>query len=292
MGGRVHKNIISQVQGPGGMPVFALEHASGYRLSVSEHGAQVLSWIHPSERELLFLSPQAVFEAGKAIRGGIPIVFPQFGKGALPSHGFARTKKWKVVRQQVREDGPVSIGFRLQSDFSTEQVWPHQFAVELDVELSETLLVVLKVFNTGSQPFSFNSALHTYFAVGDVERCAVLGLRGADFVDFLTGRARGKEDATELRIREPMDRVYLRSPECLSIQDRDRLCTFKITKEGFSDTVVWNPGASGSAALPDLGDGDWRTMLCVESGNVESTITVLPGEAHASAQILRAEVEE
>jgi glucose-6-phosphate 1-epimerase len=286
------KSVISRSQGAGGFPSLVLEHSSGYRLSISEYGAQVLSWVHPSERELLFLSPTAVFEPGKAIRGGIPIVFPQFGKGELPSHGFARTKRWKVVREQVRQDGPIAVGLRLQSDGSTESIWPHPFALELDVELSETLLMVLKVINTGSQPFSFNSALHTYFAVGDLSKCALTGLRGVSYVDFLADRARLQEDAAELQIHEPTDRAYVRSPEALALHDRDRLCTFKITKHGFADTVVWNPGEAGSASLSDLPAGAWRSMLCVESGNVESSVTVLPGETHASAQILRAEVQE
>lgn len=35
-------------------------------------------------------SSKAFFKPGKAIRGGVPVVFPQFGPGALPQHGFAR----------------------------------------------------------------------------------------------------------------------------------------------------------------------------------------------------------
>ncbi len=287
-----HKSVINRAQGPGGFPVVVLEHASGYRLTISEYGGQVLSWIHPSERELLFVSPTAFFESGKAIRGGIPIVFPQFGKGSLPSHGFARTKKWKVVREQVRQDGPVAVGLRLQSDHSTEALWPYQFALELDVELSETLLIVLRIMNTGSEPFTCNSALHTYFAVGDVAQCHVVGLKGLSYVDFLNGRARCIEEGSELSVPGAMDRAYERSPEALAIHDRDRLCTFKITKDGFADTVVWNPGEEGAAALSDMPAAAWRSMLCVESGNVESAITVLPGEAHVSAQILRAEIQQ
>src|SRR5215472_9793634 len=58
-------------------------------------GAQVTAWQPPGERPVLFTSPAAVFAPGKAIRGGIPIIFPWFGPHrrtrAAPQHGFART---------------------------------------------------------------------------------------------------------------------------------------------------------------------------------------------------------
>jgi glucose-6-phosphate 1-epimerase len=40
------------------------------------HGATVTSWKILGQ-EMLYLSPQAVFAPGKAIRGGIPVVFRQ-----------------------------------------------------------------------------------------------------------------------------------------------------------------------------------------------------------------------
>ena len=285
-------NSIERGPGPSGLDLIVMRHSSGYRATVSEYGGQVLSWIHPSERELLFLSDKATYESGKAIRGGIPIVFPQFGKGDLPAHGFARTAMWRIVREQVRDAGPVSLGLRLNSDSSTCKMWPHQFALELDIELSETLLMVLRVTNTGEAPFSFSSALHTYFAVGDVAKCKVLGLKRGSYVDFLAQGERRYQDSPELLVRGPIDRAYERSSDSVVLEDVDRLCVLKITKEGFADTVVWNPWAEGSLSIADLAPEAWRSMLCIESGNVIVPITVLPGNSHTSAQIIRAEIQE
>src|SRR6516162_7173120 len=63
-------------------------------------GAQVTAWQPPGERRVLFTSPNSVFAPGRAIRGGIPIIFPWFGPSrhapAAPQHGFARTATWHL----------------------------------------------------------------------------------------------------------------------------------------------------------------------------------------------------
>jgi glucose-6-phosphate 1-epimerase len=64
-------------------------------LKVYYFGANITSWKYRGV-ERLFLSSKAIVTGPKAIRGGIPIVFPQFGPEALPGykalpqHGFAR----------------------------------------------------------------------------------------------------------------------------------------------------------------------------------------------------------
>ena len=67
------------------------------------YGAHVCSWrtLAPPARaevspELLFVSSKAIFGPPKAIRGGIPICFPQFSDmGPLEvAHGFARNSEW------------------------------------------------------------------------------------------------------------------------------------------------------------------------------------------------------
>lgn len=267
-----------------------LEHTSGYRLAVCQYGGQVLSWTHPSGRELLFLSGTAAFEAGKAIRGGIPVVFPQFGKGSLPSHGFARLKPWAVVREHASDSGPVSVVLRLASDAETEAMWPHRFALELEIELSDALRTTLRVSNAGECPLSFFSALHSYFAVSDAERCVIQGLQGLHYVDFLAERQESIESAPELALAKATDRAYVRSPDTVLIRDSAQPCTFSVTKMGFADTVVWNPWQEGNLALQDLAPGSWREMVCVESGNVLEPVTVAAGATHESSQVLRASI--
>jgi glucose-6-phosphate 1-epimerase len=282
-------NRIERMTGKGDLPLIRLSHTSGYSCVVSEYGAQVLSWRSPTERELLFLSDSAYYQRGKAIRGGVPLVFPQFGKGALPQHGFARTAQWRVVREQVSTNGSVSITLRLVSDSSTLAVWPHAFIAELDLVLTDVLLMILRVENTGATPFHFTSALHTYFRTEDISRVRLSGLRDVEFVDFLNERKMSLESRAEIVIDRPIDRAYRDSPQVLTLISEGDGVRYSITKEGFSDTVVWNPWIEGAKTIGDLAADDYRMMLCVESGNVLTPVKLQPGETHSSAQIIRAE---
>jgi len=80
-------------------------------------------------------SDKSLFEQGKDIDGGIPIVWPQFGPGALPQHGFARVKTWHVGKKNT--NGDVSVELLLSQDEDTLKVWPHKFNLTLTVRLSE-----------------------------------------------------------------------------------------------------------------------------------------------------------
>jgi len=283
------KNQIIRGAGPGGFPAVRLVHSSGYEAVVSEYGGQIVSWTDPKRRELLFLSEKAIFKSGKAIRGGMPVVFPQFGKGELPSHGFARVKKWQVVREQVSDAGTLSVTLRLSPDMEIERLWPHQFVAELDVVLSDVLLTVVRVTNEGEQSFWFQSAFHTYFAIGDATKTSVRGLKGLNYVDFFNERRQGIEEREQIAIDGPIDRVYEGSPESVELIAPAIAHRFVITKVGMADTVVWNPWKEGAAKLDDMSDDEYRRMICVESGNISTSISLAPKDTHMSAQVLRAE---
>lgn len=283
------ENRIERVVGPGSFPVVRLTHSSGYSATVSEYGGQVLSWMSPEEREFLFVSSAAVYQDGRAIRGGIPVCFPQFGKGPLPQHGFARTTMWNVVREQVSVNDAVSVTLRLSPDADTEALWPHQFVLELDVVLTDVLLTALRVTNVGRESFEFTSALHTYFRTSDLSSVTLTGLRGVEYVDFLKDRVRVLETRSDIAVAEPIDRAYANSPETLLLSLPSDGVKMRITKEGFQDTVVWNPWIDGNRAISDLGPNEYRNMICVESGNILSPVTVAPGSTHTSGQVFRAE---
>lgn len=266
-----------------------LAHDSGYAVVVSEYGAQVLSWTDPREQELLFVSDAAIFKRGTPIRGGIPIVFPQFSEGTLPKHGFARTVMWRVVREQVSTSGPVAVTLRVVSDANTLAVWPHQFLAELDVVLTDVLLLTLRVENTGSTPLAFTSALHTYVRTDDIAGVRIRGLEGCEFVDLLRQRKSDVERRREIAVDGPIDRVYRDSPQSVQVYSEGDGRTLLITKEGFSDTVVWNPWADGARAIADYKAEEYTRMVCVESGNVLTPVTLSPGGLYTSAQIVRVE---
>src|SRR5436189_220987 len=81
---------------------------------VKLHGAHVTHFQKNGEPPLLFLSRKSHFAPGKAIRGGVPICFPWFGnREGEPSHGFARTTEWELVKTSVAADGAVTLQLAL-----------------------------------------------------------------------------------------------------------------------------------------------------------------------------------
>jgi glucose-6-phosphate 1-epimerase len=80
-------------------------------------GVQLTAWQPPGERPVLFTSPNSLFAPGRAIRGGIPIIFPWFGPSrhapAAPQHGFARTAPWQLDGVETAGRESVTLTFSL-----------------------------------------------------------------------------------------------------------------------------------------------------------------------------------
>ena len=113
-------------------------------------------------------SDKAIFEHGKAIRGGVPVVWPQFGPGPLPQHGFARVKTWSAGNQNT--SGDVSVELHLSEDKDTLKIWPHKFRLSIIIRLTERSVVQeLKVDNRDDHAFEFTTLFHTYFTVDDIK---------------------------------------------------------------------------------------------------------------------------
>lgn len=156
-------------------------------------------------------SEKAVFNGAKAIRGGIPVCFPQFGPWDLgPSHGFARILPWKFLPQEsgTTPSGDVFASFRLREDKeTTETMWPgRKFLLTLVVTLSEAALSTnLAVENTGEIPLEFTALLHTYVRVPAIQDVTVSGLQGVEFVDKVAD-ATATEERQLVVVGENVDR--------------------------------------------------------------------------------------
>lgn len=281
-------NRVERDRGAGGMERVVLAHPSGSRAEVYLHGAHVTSWRTADGVERLFLSQAARFDGRSAIRGGIPVIFPQFAdRGPLPKHGFARVAGWRLAGDEAGRDDRVIL--ELQDSAVTREMWPHAFRAELAVSLTDdSLAVEIVVANRGDDPFTFTAALHSYLRVGDVERIAVGGLRGRTLESRAEGRQRDVERADELRIRGELDRVYFDVDGPVVVRDEATGAVVEALADGFPDVVLWNPGADKARALADFGADEQRVMLCVEAAVVGSPVSLATGERWRGEQRLRA----
>lgn len=247
---------------------------SGDRAWISLHGAQVLSWVSGS-REHLYLSPRSRFGPADAIRGGVPVCFPQFNqRGTLPKHGFARTQAW-VLAEQQSSASRAQATLRLLPDATTADLWPHPFEARVTVTLTPGALSVgLAVDNTGETPLAFGGALHTYLAVDDVAQCTLEGLQGQPEWDALLD-CRGTATA-QLAFAEAFDRVYAASGRPLTLREPGRQLTIE-QSDSWADTVVWNPGEVLGSQLTDMPAQGYRHMLCVEAAQVHHPVVLHPG---------------
>lgn len=267
-----------------GIEALRLTGPRGATAVISKLGAQVLSWVAPDGRERLFLSDQAKFDGSVAIRGGVPVCFPQFsGLGDLPKHGFVRTREWSVGTQRTGDDY-VLVTLEIASDESTCALWPHAFHAELALMLeADRIDMELCITNTGGAPFSFTGALHTYLRVVQVEDVALEGLAGHDYCDALEDNRIVRENGEELIVDREIDRAYLdvKRPQQLHAGN----LSLAIQSQGFPDTVVWNPWVDRCAALQDMPADGWRHMLCVEAAATQP-ITLPAGEEWYGRQTL------
>lgn len=272
-----------------GLDAVRLTLPDGSTALISAFGAQVLSWVPAGGGERLYLSPKADFASGAPIRGGIPVIFPQFSdRGPLPRHGFARTARWTLdeVREQpdAEEGGFACAVYSLGATPETRALWPHDFRAELTVALTQDRLdIELEVENTGDNTLSFTAALHTYLRVKEVEQATLTGLRGSRRQSPGT-RETTIETGPELMVEDEVDNVYLNIPRPLLLKDGRQ--ALAIVGEGFPDVVVWNPWEQKCAAISDMPANGFRHMLCVEAAAVGNPVTLPPGEAWWGRQTL------
>lgn len=256
-----------------------LQHGDS-SIEVHHQGAHLSSWVYQG-KEQLFLSRKAHFEPTKAIRGGVPLCFPQFGAfGPGQKHGFARNVVWR----QCERVQPNGLRFELSHNKDLLEQWPHKFKAHFDLELeNDALSMSLHVENIGSKAMEFTAALHTYLAVEKIDNAVVTGLQSCEFWD--NGDAftqRKHQQQNELRVNNMIDRVYFNSLESINLIEPKS--TRLIESQGFADTVIWNPWSEGATALADMADDEYQQMLCIESANVQTPIRLEVGERWQGAQ--------
>jgi glucose-6-phosphate 1-epimerase len=269
-------------------PVVTIRADDGAVAEIHRHGGHVTSWRPSGDGvERLYLSGRSGFEGTAAIRGGVPVIFPQFAaEGPLPRHGFARTSLWSLGGVAREADGAAEAELVLRDSAETRAIWDAGFkAVIAVMVIGRQLAITLRVENCGDQPFSFTAALHSYLRVHDVADAEIVGLRGTSY--RVSGdRTLVSDDADRLLVPDFLDRVYVDAPRRLELREPGR--SLIVEAEGFPDAVVWNPGRERAAALDDLDPGGERRFVCIEAAVVQTPVTLGAGRRWVGTQTLTA----
>ena len=242
-------------------------------------GAQVLHAALESGLELLYLSPLVDVYPDNPIRGGIPLMFPQFGdSGPLRKHGFVRDLQWNLVAE-TQDAGVEHLSYALDIKATDFPEWPFDAALKFDVCLSLQMLSIgLSVQNTGAQAFTFTGGFHPYFAISSRKDIMLNGLEGLPYKDSFSG-----DNAYELNSDALVERQYMGNADIRFYNGSHWL---KITASGFDSWMVWNPGSVGATKISDLPDEDWDRFICIEPIILAEPKTLLPGDAFNGVMVV------
>jgi len=262
-------------------------HPSGSRACIHLHGAHLTSWKTANGQEQIFLSEQAVFNPPKAIRGGVPICFPQFSDfgGLEISHGFARNSRWKVFEREG--DTVVLKLLSTDENFLEKYGCEDSFSISIRYTINDSQLFTrLVVTNTGAAEMVYTTALHTYFKVKDITKARIEGLYRVGYLDSLDDRVMKTEENASIMIAGEVDRIYLSTPPTVRIVDPIGRRVLTVEKFNLPDIVVWNPWVDKARRTKDLGDEEYKEMICVETGCIKPAIRLSPGTMWKAEQII------
>jgi glucose-6-phosphate 1-epimerase len=233
----------------GQLPAIQLNAPDGAQATITLYGAHLVSWKGTDGRERMFLSAKSALDGSRAVRGGVPVIFPQFAtRGTGMRHGFARVLPWRLIESGIGDDGAFAVLALANADLPSPiaAAWPHPFELTLRVAIHENeLAMTLDVRNTGAAPFPFAAALHTYHLVDDVAAVRIDGVQ-----------------AQPITIGDKLDAVF--EGIAGTVELRSGAGRLRLEQSGFTDAVVWNPGAADTAALPDMEDEEYRRFVCIE----------------------------
>jgi D-hexose-6-phosphate mutarotase len=253
-------------------------------------GAHITRYQPVTDVDLLWMSDSAVYQPGKALRGGIPLCWPWFGADSQnpdrPQHGYARTSDFNVL-STLATDQATSITLTLDPAQSPCPDWKNNVRLEFEIRLSAALWIEMRSHNLSDSPLTLSNALHNYFSISSRQRIAVPAVTGLTYLDKLQNY-QPQLQSSALTINGEVDRVYQAPPASIDLLDPDRQINTSMYCWGNNNLVIWNPGAQKAQAMADFDDDGFEQMICIEPANaLEQSITLQPGEGHRLGQLLK-----
>ena len=270
--------------GDAGLPMLVVENALG-RAVIALQGAHLMAFKPVGQPEMFWVSPKALLESGKPIRGGIPLALPWFGPGTdgKTVHGFARTLPWTLASAEIMENDATHLVLELKGNASVCAMWPHAFTFRLDVLVGKELTLGITVENRSKETAPLAFAFHTYFAVPDVAKARVSGLEGTTYIDKMDNFAR-KIQRGDVTIAAVTDRIYLDVPAQQVLKSANG--NIRIESDAKCG-VIWNAWTNDKN-IGDLGEGNHVGYLCVERCDVAdfNAVSLQPGGSYQTWMIL------
>jgi len=251
-------------------------------------GAHLTHWQPNGQEPVLFLSERSAFQPGKAIRGGVPLIFPWFAARTAtpfcdrtdgPSHGFARTSEWLLV-EAGRSKDDFEMVFRLTNNDASREVGFESFSATYKICVGSELELELIVENQSAQTFQFEEAFHTYLAVGDARKISVSGLQNLEYIDRADSLKLKRHEETEFHLSGETDRLFVDAGGKIEIEDPVLKRVISVDKLNSQSSVIWNPWDQLTAKMSDMAPDGWSRMVCVESANANKNAVVLPSGKH------------
>ena len=257
---------------------------------ITTNGAHIFEFIPAGEKDLLWVSKKAYMEPGKPIRGGVPVCWPWFGaslKEGWPGHGFIRKEEWEVAEISQLPSGATKLVFKIDSDMKEYAMSEFPFTVYMVFTVGKELEMTLIMINKGDKPVKIGCALHTYFAISDINKIAVTGLDKCHYFNHKEGAASFDENYQQgdIRVTSEIDNVYFPASGTTEIVDPGWGRIITVEKSGSDATVVWNPWIEKAGTMSDYSPEEYTEMICVECANAKCDPRILlPGVPHQITQ--------
>jgi len=260
------------------------------RLELYLQGAHITRYQPAAGIEVLWMSDSALYQPGKALRGGIPLCWPWFGAHAdnpdLPQHGYARTSQFQVSSTNA-DHQQTSIILTLDAAQAPAPDLQNRAALEFEIRLSDALWMEMRSRNLSTSPLTLSNALHSYFAISQRQQVTIPAVTGLTYLDKLQDYL-PQQQASEITLNSEVDRVYQAPPATIDLLDRGHHIKTSIESWGNNNLVIWNPGEQKARQMNDFDNLGFEQMVCIEPANaLAQRITLAPGEHHRLGQEIK-----
>lgn len=252
---------------------------------IALQGGHLMHWQPKKEKHpVLWLSSKARYEEGRSIRGGVPICWPWFGAHTTDStlcpHGFARVILWELVSTETLAKGATRLVLHMLETEETRRQLSYPYMLTMTITIGATLKIDLSTENQADHPFMIGEAFHAYFNVSDIEKVKVKGLDDTLYSDKVYKYERRMQSG-DIEFKSEFDRVYLNTGSDCKIEDLGLNRTIRVAKSKSLSTIIWNPWEEKAAQMSDMGENEWRNMICVETANaLDNVVVISPGKTH------------